>query len=165
MWRQPEGLGSHAPQVGRGVLQPRKQMGPQEKQGANVGESKERRGGTAIEISFSATHVGSLAAGHLLHWLIRAAVQTAQGISDPGRGGKHGLPPLGVCEQVSPTAPVPSGIKAEEGTATKCHQLPLLPWESTHAADHNKMKPEINHRQRNEKKLTTLRLNNILLQN
>ena len=32
-------------------------------------------------------------------------------------------------------------------------------------SDHNAMKPEINHRKRNEKKLITWRLNNMLLKN
>ena len=50
-------------------------------------------------------------------------------ISD-SRGG-HGLPPLGVCEQVPPEGPVTSGFAAEEGIENQNHPLPLLPWECT----------------------------------
>ena len=54
---------------------------------------------------------------------------TATSILD-SRGG-HGPPPLGVHEQAPPMTQVTSRVTTEEGTSTKCHSLPSLPWECT----------------------------------
>ena len=54
--------------------------------------------------------------------------QTRAVISDSR--SRHGLPPLGVCEQAPLVAPVTSEVSTKEGTATKYHLLLLsLPWE------------------------------------
>ena len=46
-----------------------------------------------------------------------------------------GLPPLGMCEQASPGAPVTSEVVKKKGTATKHHPcLVSHPWEHTHPA-------------------------------
>ena len=58
--------------------------------------------------------------------------QTATVTSD-FRGGQ-GLPPPGVHEHAPPTAPVSSGVTAEEGTETEGYLLPSLPWEPTCSA-------------------------------
>ena len=59
--------------------------------------------------------------------------KTTTFISDSRDG--HGLPPLGVCEQAQPAAPVNSEVGMQEGNATEHHPLLLsLPWEYIHPA-------------------------------
>ena len=98
-------------------------LGPQEKQDTIVGEG-EMKGKTAIGISFSvnAWAVGqqsnsSVGAGMVGRHLHRLWGQTTVAISDSSGG------------QASPTVPVTSWVATEEGTATKNHLLPSLPWE------------------------------------
>ena len=68
-------------------------------------------------------------------WALRCRIwrwqgQTIEVISETG--GKHGLPPLGVCEQAPPAAPATTEVSKKEGTATECNTLLLpLPWEHT----------------------------------
>ena len=48
---------------------------------------------------------------------------------------EDGLPPLGVCEQAPPAAPVTSEVGKKEGTETEHHPLMLShPWKHTHPA-------------------------------
>ena len=51
------------------------------------------------------------------------------------------------------------------GQKTNLNQFKSIELISSIFSDHNGMKLEINHRKRNEKKLTTWRLNNMLLKN
>ena len=68
--------------------------------------------------------------GVFLHGL-QVAGQNTTIIIDSSGG--HGLPPLGVCEQVALVAPIISEGTTEEDIETKHHQLLLLlPWELTH---------------------------------
>ena len=55
------------------------------------------------------------------HTVCRQRGQTKVVIAD-SRGG-HGPPPVGVCEQASPVAPVTSEVGTEAGTATNHHPL------------------------------------------